>query len=87
MKIANGDYPDGRKQERFLWYSTDRGTTFKSYSDGPIMPKRTGEIPFFFYVCDKQIYWNIVYNSRWSVENNIFEKSIWKFNKTSLEYC
>ncbi|MBY0199707.1 glycoside hydrolase family 32 protein [Priestia megaterium] len=29
---------DGQKQEQYLWYSTDRGKTFKSYSKNPIMP-------------------------------------------------
>ncbi|MFC0273265.1 glycoside hydrolase family 32 protein [Metabacillus herbersteinensis] len=29
---------DGGKQEQFLWYSTDKGKTFTSYSDDPIMP-------------------------------------------------
>nr|WP_026045699.1 glycoside hydrolase family 32 protein [Paenisporosarcina sp. TG-14] len=29
---------DGGKQEQFLWYSTDNGNTFTSYSDDPIMP-------------------------------------------------
>lgn len=29
---------DGSKQEQFLWYSTDNGKTFTSYSDDPIMP-------------------------------------------------
>lgn len=28
---------DGSKQEQFLWYSTDNGKTFKSYSDKPVM--------------------------------------------------
>jgi levanase len=28
---------DGGKQEQYLWYSTDKGRTFKSYSDDPIM--------------------------------------------------
>lgn len=26
------------KQEQYLWYSTDRGKTFKSYSDEPVLP-------------------------------------------------
>ncbi|WP_239715748.1 glycoside hydrolase family 32 protein [Paenibacillus sp. 19GGS1-52] len=29
---------DGGKQEQYLWYSTDKGNTFTSYSDDPIMP-------------------------------------------------
>ncbi|WP_438351912.1 glycoside hydrolase family 32 protein [Paenibacillus sp. FA6] len=29
---------DGGKQEQYLWYSTNRGKTFESYSDVPIMP-------------------------------------------------
>ncbi|WP_411334313.1 glycoside hydrolase family 32 protein [Metabacillus indicus] len=28
---------DGQKQEQFLWYSTDKGKTFKSYSEKPVM--------------------------------------------------
>lgn len=29
---------EGGKQEQYLWFSTDRGLTFKSYSDDPILP-------------------------------------------------
>lgn len=29
---------DGGKQEQYLWHSSDRGNTFKSYSDDPILP-------------------------------------------------
>jgi Beta-fructosidases (levanase/invertase) len=29
---------NGRGQEQFLWYSTDKGKTFKSYSDQPVLP-------------------------------------------------
>lgn len=29
---------DGGKQEQYLWYSTDRGKTFESYSDDPVLP-------------------------------------------------
>lgn len=28
---------DGGKQEQYLWYSTDRGKTFRSYSDKPVI--------------------------------------------------
>lgn len=28
---------DGQKQEQFLWYSTDKGKTFKTYSEEPII--------------------------------------------------
>lgn len=27
-----------KKQEQHLWYSTDKGKSFKPYSDNPIMP-------------------------------------------------
>lgn len=29
---------DGGKQEQYLWISTDKGKTFKSYSDQPVLP-------------------------------------------------
>ncbi|WP_044642836.1 glycoside hydrolase family 32 protein [Risungbinella massiliensis] len=45
IAIVTQPSADGQKQEQFLWYSTDRGKTFKSYSDEPIM-KNPGEPNF-----------------------------------------
>ncbi|MGP7819191.1 glycoside hydrolase family 32 protein [Niallia sp. 01092] len=38
VAIVTQPSADGGKQEQYLWYSTDKGKTFKSYSDHPIMP-------------------------------------------------
>ncbi|WP_407690441.1 glycoside hydrolase family 32 protein [Salipaludibacillus neizhouensis] len=38
VAIVTQPSKDGGKQEQFLWYSTDKGKTFTSYSDDPIMP-------------------------------------------------
>ncbi|GAA3314340.1 hypothetical protein GCM10020331_006660 [Ectobacillus funiculus] len=38
IAIVTQPSADGGKQEQYLWYSTDRGKTFKSYSDHPILP-------------------------------------------------
>nr|WP_237690889.1 glycoside hydrolase family 32 protein [Paenibacillus caui] len=38
VAIVTQPSADGGKQEQYLWYSTDKGKTFKSYSDKPVMP-------------------------------------------------
>lgn len=38
VAIVTQPSAEGGKQEQYLWYSTDKGQTFKSYSDDPIMP-------------------------------------------------
>ncbi|MCM2534502.1 glycoside hydrolase family 32 protein [Neobacillus pocheonensis] len=38
VAIVTQPSADGGKQEQYLWYSTDRGKTFKSYSDHSILP-------------------------------------------------
>ncbi|MBP3040945.1 glycoside hydrolase family 32 protein [Bacillaceae bacterium Marseille-Q3522] len=38
VAIVTQPSADGGKQEQFLWYSTDKGKTFTSYSDLPVMP-------------------------------------------------
>lgn len=38
IAIVTQPSKNGGKQEQFLWYSTDNGKTFTSYSDQPIMP-------------------------------------------------
>lgn len=38
VAIATQPSGDGGQQEQFLWYSTDKGKSFKSYSDHPIIP-------------------------------------------------
>ncbi|WP_290444334.1 glycoside hydrolase family 32 protein [Clostridium estertheticum] len=38
VAIVTQPSTNGGHQEQFLWYSTDKGKTFKSYSDQPIIP-------------------------------------------------
>ncbi|MDQ8738726.1 glycoside hydrolase family 32 protein [Paenibacillus sp. LHD-38] len=38
VAIVTQPSADGGKQEQYLWYCTDKGKTFKSYRDDPIMP-------------------------------------------------
>lgn len=38
VAIVTQPSANGGQQEQFLWYSTDKGRTFKSYSDQPIIP-------------------------------------------------
>ncbi|WP_169087058.1 glycoside hydrolase family 32 protein [Paenibacillus sp. PL91] len=38
VAIVTQPSAEGGKQEQYLWYSTDKGQTFKSYRDDPIMP-------------------------------------------------
>ncbi|MBD1383135.1 glycoside hydrolase family 32 protein [Metabacillus arenae] len=38
VAIVTQPSANGGKEEQYLWYSTDKGQTFKSYSDQPIMP-------------------------------------------------
>lgn len=38
VAIVTQPSADGGKQEQYLWYSTDKGKTFKSYSDQPVLP-------------------------------------------------
>ncbi|MFP3125900.1 glycoside hydrolase family 32 protein [Ectobacillus funiculus] len=53
IAIVTQPSADGGKQEQYLWYSTDRGKTFKSYSDHPILPN-PGEKDFR----DPKIIWD-----------------------------
>ncbi|MDQ0897701.1 glycoside hydrolase family 32 protein [Paenibacillus sp. V4I7] len=38
VAIVTQPSADGGKQEQYLWYSTNKGKTFKSYHDNPILP-------------------------------------------------
>ncbi|MFD2616025.1 glycoside hydrolase family 32 protein [Terrilactibacillus laevilacticus] len=38
IAIVTQPSADGGKQEQYLWYSTDKGKSFKSYRDDPVMP-------------------------------------------------
>ena len=38
VAIVTQPSADGGKQEQYLWYSTNKGKTFKSYRDDPILP-------------------------------------------------
>ncbi|MFP4976051.1 glycoside hydrolase family 32 protein [Paenibacillus sp. CN-4] len=53
IAIVTQPSADGGKQEQYLWYSTDKGTTFKSYSDKPVLPN-PGTADFR----DPKVIWN-----------------------------
>lgn len=59
VAIVTQPSADGGRQEQFLWYSTDKGKTFKSYSDQPIM-QNPGTKDFR----DPKIIWDFQ-NSKW----------------------
>lgn len=59
VAIVTQPSKDDQKQEQFLWYSTDKGNTFTSYSDEPIM-KNPGTKDFR----DPKIIWDNT-NQKW----------------------
>lgn len=59
VAIVTQPSKDGQKQEQFLWYSTDKGNTFTSYRDEPIM-KNPGTKDFR----DPKIIWDNT-NQKW----------------------
>lgn len=59
VAIVTQPSANGGQQEQFLWYSTDKGMTFKSYSDEPIM-RNPGTKDFR----DPKVIWDFQ-NNKW----------------------
>lgn len=59
VSIVTQPSQNGGQQEQFLWYSTDRGRTFRAYSNKPIMPN-PGTKDFR----DPKVIWDVK-NKKW----------------------